>query len=100
MLVIILLGAVLTIFGGTVRENIAYGRLEAGDVRGRHRAGYASGAVMIAVAGHARKGGIMDLPEAEFRQAMDESALGLMRSAVTEAPVTLSGCWSCRPGAV
>lgn len=41
---------------------------------------------MIAVAGHARKGGIMDLPEAEFRQAMDESALGLMRMARLARP--------------
>lgn len=42
---------------------------------------------MIAVAGHARKGGIMDLPEAEFRQAMDESALALMRMARLARPL-------------
>lgn len=36
---------------------------------------------VIAVAGHARKGGIMDLPEADFRLAMDESAVALMRMA-------------------
>lgn len=36
---------------------------------------------VIAVAGHARRGGVMDLPEAEFRMAMDESAMGLMRMA-------------------
>lgn len=36
---------------------------------------------LIAVAGHARKGAIMDLPEAEFRLAMEESAIGLMRLA-------------------
>ena len=36
---------------------------------------------VVAVAGHARKGGIMDLPEADFRLAMDESALALIRMA-------------------
>ncbi|HEY5794132.1 MAG TPA: SDR family oxidoreductase [Bosea sp. (in: a-proteobacteria)] len=42
---------------------------------------------VIAVAGHARKGGIMDLPEADFRLAMDESALALMRMARLARPL-------------
>ncbi|AMJ59729.1 SDR family NAD(P)-dependent oxidoreductase [Bosea sp. PAMC 26642] len=36
---------------------------------------------VIAVAGHARKGGIMDLPEAELVRAIDESVVALMRMA-------------------
>ncbi|PTM41129.1 SDR family oxidoreductase [Bosea sp. 124] len=36
---------------------------------------------VVAVAGHARKGGIMNLPEAELRLAIDESAIALMRMA-------------------
>lgn len=47
---------------------------------------------VVAVAGHARKGGIMDLPEADFRLAMDESALALMRMArLTRSLLKASG---------
>ena len=42
---------------------------------------------VVAVAGHARKGGIMDLPEAEFRQAIDESAIALVRMARLARPL-------------
>ncbi len=42
---------------------------------------------VVAVAGHARKGGIMDLPEAELRQAIDESAIALLRMARIARPL-------------
>ena len=42
---------------------------------------------VIAVAGHARKGGIMDLPEAELRQAFDESAVALLHMARLARPL-------------
>lgn len=42
---------------------------------------------LIAVAGHARRGGIMDLPESEIGQAMDESVAALMRMARAARPL-------------
>jgi 3-oxoacyl-[acyl-carrier protein] reductase len=42
---------------------------------------------VIAVAGHARKGSIMDLPEAEFVHAMDESVVALLRMARLAHPL-------------
>jgi len=50
---------------------------------------------IIAVAGHARRGAIMDLAEAEFRQAMDESVVALLRMARIARPLLKasgSGC--------
>lgn len=42
---------------------------------------------VIAVAGHARRGGIMELPESEFGRAIDESAVALMRLARAARPL-------------
>ena len=42
---------------------------------------------VIAVAGHARKGGIMALPEADLRQAFDESAIALLHMARLARPL-------------
>lgn len=42
---------------------------------------------VIAVAGHARRGGIMDLPEDELGRAMDESVTALMRLARAARPL-------------
>lgn len=46
---------------------------------------------VIAVAGLARKGGIMDLPEAELRQAFDESAIALLHMARLARPLLKTG---------
>lgn len=42
---------------------------------------------VIAVAGHARRSGIMDVPETELRQAIDESVFALMRMARAARPL-------------
>jgi 3-oxoacyl-[acyl-carrier protein] reductase len=42
---------------------------------------------LIAVAGHARRAGVMDLPESEIGQAMDESVAALMRMARAARPL-------------
>jgi len=41
---------------------------------------------LVAVAGHARRGGIMDLPEEELRLAIDEAVVALMRMARAARP--------------
>ena len=46
---------------------------------------------VIAVAGHARKGKIMDLPDAEIRAAMEDSVVALIRLARAARPLLKAG---------